>query len=91
MTEHDDYTEPGWYEEGLAEQNAEFAGESVKDYRDPADDQPAPQADAADDDPDGCYAEFIDGSWTYCGCADCNERETNDREADIEQHGEYPW
>lgn len=84
-----DYTEPGWYEEGLAEQNAEFAGESVKDYHDPADGQPEPQAALADD--GECTAELIDGSYTYCGCEECDEREANDQEAHFEDHGEYPW
>lgn len=34
-----------------------------------------------DDGPDGdeCHAEFIDGSWTYCGCPECDEREENDK------------
>ncbi|RCH70530.1 hypothetical protein DT019_03300 [Streptomyces sp. SDr-06] len=31
-----------------------------------------------DDDGDECHAEFIDGSWTYCGCDECDERETRD-------------
>ncbi len=31
-----------------------------------------------------CYAEFIDGSWTYCGCEDCDQREYDDIEADVE-------
>jgi hypothetical protein len=25
-------------------------------------------------DVDDCYAEFIDGSWTNCGCDDCEQR-----------------
>lgn len=29
---------------------------------------------------DECFAEFIDGSWTYCGCEDCNDREAEDAE-----------
>ncbi|WP_264086272.1 hypothetical protein [Streptomyces marincola] len=33
---------------------------------------------------DDCYAEFIDGSWTYCGCEECDQREYEDRESDIE-------
>lgn len=27
-----------------------------------------------------CFAEFIDGSWTNCGCPDCEDREALDRE-----------
>lgn len=39
----------------------------------------AAQADPAEDD-DECHAEFIDGSWTYCGCPECKQRETDDDE-----------
>ncbi|WP_326598075.1 hypothetical protein [Streptomyces sp. NBC_01803] len=35
-------------------------------------------------DNDQCNAEFIDGSYTYCGCEDCGQREYEDREGDIE-------
>ncbi|MDI5971869.1 hypothetical protein POF50_021460 [Streptomyces sp. SL13] len=31
-----------------------------------------------------CEAEFIDGSYTYCGCQDCDQREYDDIEADVE-------
>ncbi len=33
---------------------------------------------------DDCGAEFIDGSWTYCGCQDCAQREYDDTEAEVE-------
>lgn len=85
MTTPDDYTE---YEDGLAEQHAEFAHESVKDYYDPTADQPVPEAEFVDD--GECNAEFIDGSYSYCGCDYCDERETNDREAHFEAYGEMP-
>lgn len=26
------------------------------------------------DDEGECFAEFIDGSWTFCGCPDCDQR-----------------
>jgi len=41
-----------------------------------------------DDEPDdgGCHAEFIDGSWTNCGCPDCEDREALDRD----ENGELP-
>lgn len=26
-----------------------------------------------------CFAEFIDGVWTYCGCEDCAQREADDQ------------
>lgn len=32
-------------------------------------------------DAEGCAAEFIDGSWTHCGCAECDHREAEDCEA----------
>lgn len=35
-------------------------------------------------DAEGCGAEFIDGSWTYCGCAECDEREADEQDRDIE-------
>ncbi len=31
-----------------------------------------------------CYAEFIDGSWTYCGCPDCDQSEYDDIESQVE-------
>ncbi|MDI5971417.1 hypothetical protein POF50_019100 [Streptomyces sp. SL13] len=31
-----------------------------------------------------CEAEFIDGSYTYCGCQDCDQREYDDIESDVE-------
>jgi hypothetical protein len=27
-----------------------------------------------DDDDFECFAELIDGSWTFCGCPECDER-----------------
>jgi hypothetical protein len=41
----------------------------------------APEAAPADDD---CAAEFIDGSWTYCGCEECQQAEYDAIEADVE-------
>ena len=43
-------------------------------------------------DPDDteCGAEFIDGSWTYCGCTECSDREADDRDRDIEYGAETP-
>ncbi|MVO87897.1 hypothetical protein GPA10_24850 [Streptomyces sp. p1417] len=39
----------------------------------------------ADEDGDGdCHAEFIDGSWTYCGCPDCEQREADDAEEELD-------
>ncbi|BAU83316.1 hypothetical protein SLA_2389 [Streptomyces laurentii] len=35
-------------------------------------------ADAGDE--DECHAELIDGSWTNCGCPDCEDRENDEME-----------
>jgi hypothetical protein len=39
-----------------------------------------------DDDEDefDCFAEMIDGSYTFCGCPDCNDREREEQEAALE-------
>lgn len=34
-------------------------------------------AERSADDGD-CFAELIDGSWTYCGCPDCEQREADE-------------
>ncbi|MFB7171117.1 hypothetical protein ACFCYM_09885 [Streptomyces sp. NPDC056254] len=39
-------------------------------------------AAAGEPEGDECGAEFIDGSWTYCGCEDCVEREARE-ESDL--------
>lgn len=44
----------------------------------------AAAAEADSHDGDDCYAELIDGSWTYCGCPDCEGREVEDGEAEAE-------
>jgi hypothetical protein len=31
-------------------------------------------------DPVECEAQLIDGQWTYCGCDDCEQRETDEHE-----------
>ncbi|MDX3312091.1 hypothetical protein P1S61_24070 [Streptomyces sp. ME08-AFT2] len=33
---------------------------------------------------DECTAEFIDGTYTYCGCEDCDQREYDDIEGEVE-------
>ncbi|UED85298.1 hypothetical protein [Streptomyces profundus] len=30
------------------------------------------------DDDFECFAEFLDGTFTYCGCPDCEQREYDD-------------
>lgn len=37
----------------------------------------------------GCEAEFIDGSYTYCGCEECDEREEEDRQHAYERGEVY--
>ncbi|MFB7031741.1 MULTISPECIES: hypothetical protein [unclassified Streptomyces] len=43
--------------------------------------QPLTTADEPDE--DECHAEFIDGSWTYCGCPECEQREDDDTEMEM--------
>jgi hypothetical protein len=52
---------------------AETALDELHAEQDTADDQP-------DDDSETCHAELVDGSYTYCGCEDCDERATRDGE-----------
>ncbi|MEV7871467.1 hypothetical protein AB0P17_36450 [Streptomyces sp. NPDC088124] len=37
-----------------------------------------------DDGPEQCAAELIDGTWTYCGCPDCGQRQYDDVESEFE-------
>jgi hypothetical protein len=39
-----------------------------------------PLGDPRADDPEDCHSEMIDGLWTYCGCADCRNRQHEDEE-----------
>lgn len=71
------------------DRTAEFVLDAQDEERDAEEQRKAEGRDAADD--DECQAEFIDGSHTYCGCPDCNEREANDREADVAMYGEGPF
>ncbi|MGW4388236.1 hypothetical protein [Streptomyces sp. NPDC004685] len=49
------------------------------EYRlDAADEERARQAEPDLTPGDECGAEFIDGSWTYCGCEECEQREQDD-------------
>ncbi|MET9952364.1 hypothetical protein ABZ135_12555 [Streptomyces sp. NPDC006339] len=49
----------------------------------PAVDEAGAPLDIPDADPDDCFAELIDGSWTNCGCPDCEQRETEDDETEM--------
>lgn len=63
------------------DRDAELALDAADEERWARDDA---QAEAPGPDDGECQAELIDGSYTYCGCEDCQEREYLDREADIE-------
>ncbi|WKV74253.1 hypothetical protein AW27_026500 [Streptomyces sp. PCS3-D2] len=63
------------------EKAAEIALDVADDERRAAEEAEAGDGAGPEDDED-CGAEFIDGSWTYCGCEDCAERETRE-EADL--------
>ncbi|MGI5348799.1 hypothetical protein ACQEU8_11470 [Streptomyces sp. CA-250714] len=54
------------------DRDAEFAIDAADEAR--ARETERAEASQTHDDPDECYAEFIDGSWTHCGCEDCQQR-----------------
>ncbi|MFE9737310.1 hypothetical protein [Streptomyces sp. NPDC006477] len=54
-------------------------------YRPERDVDGQPLANDDQGDADECHAELIDGSWTNCGCPDCEQREEDDTE--MEMHG----
>lgn len=62
------------------ERDAELALDAADEERRAAEET----TEAPGPDDGECQAEFIDGSYTYCGCEGCREREYLDREADIE-------
>ncbi|MFE2556643.1 hypothetical protein ACFXGT_11495 [Streptomyces sp. NPDC059352] len=45
------------------------------------DGQPLDTGDQGD--VDECHAELIDGSWTFCGCEDCEQRADDDTEMEM--------
>lgn len=71
--------------EELAEDDrrVEFALDAADDARNA---QAAGKSEA-DDPGQECFSELIDGSYTYCGCEDCEQREYDAAEYD----GEEPW
>lgn len=57
------------------ERDAELRLDAADEERDAAEEQ---ARNAEPDTADGeCGAEFIDGSWTDCGCLDCEQREAD--------------
>jgi hypothetical protein len=78
---HDDYTDeveqPTREEEKAAEISLDLADEERW-----AAEEAATGKGAGREDDEECGAEFIDGSWTYCGCEDCVDREARE-ESDL--------
>ncbi|MEV7584424.1 hypothetical protein [Streptomyces erythrochromogenes] len=78
----DDYTE---YADGVdyptreEEKAAEIALDVADEERWAAEEK---EAEIARINAEECGAEFIDGSWTYCGCEDCVERKERE-ESDL--------
>ncbi|MFE7096989.1 hypothetical protein [Streptomyces erythrochromogenes] len=58
------------------EKAAEIALDVADEERRAAEEAAAGESAGPED--EDCGAEFIDGSWTYCGCEDCTERETRE-------------
>lgn len=61
------------------DQRAEFAQDDVDEAR-AAEEAKTDAAGESPDDDGECCAEFIDGSYTYCGCEECDERQDRDGE-----------
>lgn len=93
MTDYDDWHEYGEIDRPTpAEDKAdEIAWETARDAHLAAEEAAAKAVEPDGDDPDECRAEFIDGSWTYCGCDDCNDREQRDHDDYEGEHGEGTW
>lgn len=68
------------------DRSARFVLDAQDEERD-AEEQRKAEAEAPAIDDDECAAEFIDGSYTYCGCPVCNEREANAGEEQDETDG----
>lgn len=63
------------------DRTAEFVLDAQDEERN-AEEQRKAEAEAPAIDEGECQAELIDGSWTYCGCPECNDREAADGEQD---------
>jgi monoamine oxidase len=91
--DHDHYAdEEHEYPTRAEEKAAEIALDVADEERHAAEEATADAATAPDD--HECQAELIDGSWTYCGCEECDERETRDGDEAFESgHAseEEPW
>lgn len=71
------------------ERTAELALD-VRDEERDAEEQKAAAAADPDDDGDECHAELIDGAYTFCGCAECWDRQAQDTQ-DAEHAADYSW
>ncbi len=82
-----DYDPPTREDDKAAELRMDAAEDAANAAREAADMDAEDQA--ADDDYDECQAQFVDGSWTYCGCAECVERRVQDEGYDPLEDPEY--
>ncbi|MEU0522730.1 hypothetical protein [Streptomyces niveus] len=94
MTDHIQYDEHDVdQDEGMSaaeryeyDRTTEFVLDAQDEERDAEEQRKAEAAEGRNAEDDGeCAAEFIDGSYTYCGCPDCNDREAADREMTDEE------
>lgn len=85
MSDYDDLTNADvmtYAEMDEDDRDAELRLDAADEERALAEEQArAAEHDGAEDDGE-CMAEFIDGSWTYCGCQDCEQREADDASAE---------
>lgn len=63
------------------ERDAEYALDAA-DEKHAAAEERARQAEPDLTPGDECHAEFIDGSYTSCGCEECQQREADETEFD---------
>ncbi|MFZ3558132.1 hypothetical protein [Streptomyces sp. BH055] len=83
LTNADVMTATELYED---ERDAELRLDAADEERDAAEEQARnAEPDLADD--GDCNAEFIDGSWTDCGCPDCEQRAADDAWAEADGEG----
>lgn len=76
MNDYAEYADEVDYPTREEEKAAEIALDVADEERRAAEEAAAGEPAGPQD--EDCGAEFIDGSWTYCGCEDCTERETRE-------------
>jgi hypothetical protein len=85
MSDHDIHDVMSAEELAEDDRRVEFALDAADEARNT---EAAAAKEVERDDPgQECFAELIDGSYTYCGCEDCEQREYDDAEHDVEE----PW